>query len=200
MNWDAGDIAGLVSAAVHITGYGFYLSLIRGGAITPNATSVALWLFGNVVSLWAYGLVTQDLAKLAVPIACTAGMVLVAVEAVRLRRFVVPDATDLWLAALDVCVIATWLVARNASTTYVALLIDTVFSFVPILRSTWRTPSHENWRPWFIWTAAYGLMFAVALLHWEGWMPAALPLAYVVCHLAVGLVSTRAATDTRRLR
>ena len=187
--WQAGAVAGLASAFVQLVGYALYIREVRQGLIQPNATSVALWVFGTAVSIWVYAQVTQDWFKLALPIACAVGLVATLCIGVTRQRLVQPDRTDIATAVLDIGIIGVWILSRDINLTYAALIADTVVSFVPIFRSTLALPARERAVPWLVWTLAYGLMLLAAVLRWEGWPPIVLPLVYILCHFAVAVLA-----------
>ena len=187
--WQVGAGAGIASAIVHLLGYGLYLLSVRRGLIQPNATSVALWVFGSAVSIWVYAQVTQDWFKLALPIACAAGL-LATLSVGATRKSLVPlDRADIATAILDVGIIGVWFFSRDVGLTYAALIADTAVSFVPIVRSTLTLPSRERATPWLVWTFAYALMLLAAVLRWEGWLPVLLPAVCILCHLVVAVIA-----------
>jgi hypothetical protein len=187
-----GELAGLSAAAVHAAGYVAYYRRVRDGTVRPNATSVSLWLFGNIVSLWGYALVTHDWYKLGVPITCTAGMCIIAVQTFWRYGLAGVDRADVVVAGLDVSIIATWFFSRSVPLTYAALLIDTLLSFIPIWRSTFAEPGREHATPWVIWSVAYLLMLVTAVVRWEGMMPVLLPAVYIFCHATIAALAVRA--------
>jgi hypothetical protein len=59
---------------------------------------------------------------------------------------------------------------------------------VPILRSTYEHPEHENAFPWFVWSAAYALLGVVTYMtHGAFWHELMFyPVANAILHALVG--------------
>jgi hypothetical protein len=181
----------LAAALVQLVGYGAYARLLLRGDIVANPTSWSLWALGSIIEVFAYGAVTHDMAKLALPAACCAASIVIAAVTLFQARFSRPDLTDVGAALMDVGVILIWVFSHNADLTYVWFLVDVLLTFAPIIRSTYSHPEDEQALPWVVWTVAYGLLFAACLLRWEGVETLLLPAIYVMCHLTVGVLAIR---------
>ncbi len=68
--------------------------------------------------------------------------------------------------------------------------IETVFSFVPIIREAHLYPEHESLLPWLIWVAAYFFMGVTVVIRYEKWWDLMYPVNYfVLCGITALLIA-----------
>lgn len=180
--WEWGGVFGGMSAALQVAGYVQYLRLVSSGQTEPNMTSWSLWSLSAGISLLIYHDVTDDWAKLALPLACGLSSVCVVTLCLVKRAYRMPDRTEWLLALLDVTVIAVWMTVEETLIAYTALLIDTAVSVIPLARSVWVGEYRETPGPWGIWSLAYINMLVATVLRWEGVAALALPVVYILTH------------------
>lgn len=77
--------------------------------------------------------------------------------------------------------------------------ISTFPAFYPIIHETYKQPGKENFLPWFIWAAAYGLLAVVTYItHKEIFSLLMLyPLSNVVLHAMVGIIALSKNGDSK---
>ncbi len=177
-----------------LAGYGLYLRDQLKSTISPNISSWALWTFGEAITILVYSNLTDDLPKLAVPVACLFGSSLILAISVRTGRFVRPDKLELTAAALDLVILYAWVTDFFPSLTYGLLLLSTTISFIPILRSTYTHPQNERASTWIVWTLGYCAFLAVTVVNWEGWASTALPALYCVLNACVAMFAREGRT------
>jgi hypothetical protein len=180
--WDWGGVFGGASAALQIAGYVQYFRFVSSGQAEPNMTSWSLWSLSAGMSLLIYHDVTDDWAKLALPLACGLSSVCVVVLCLMKRAYRMPDRMEWLLALLDLAVITIWIAVEETLIAYTALLIDTAVSFIPLARSVWSGAEREAPGPWGIWSLAYFCMLVATVLRWEGVAALALPFVYILTH------------------
>lgn len=174
-----------------LLGYGMYLRDQVAERVKPNATSWALWTVGEAVSVLVYRDVTHDWTKLVVPLTCLFGSAAILFMAVRTRRFVLPDRTELTAAGLDLLMFVGWMSGKVPGLTYAVLLLSTCITFVPIIRSTLLDPDNERPLTWAVWVAGYACFLMTTLLNWESLAATALPALYCILHGLVGGLAVR---------
>lgn len=71
--------------------------------------------------------------------------------------------------------------------------LSTFPAFYPIIHETYKYPEKENYLPWFVWSAAYGLLGLVTYLsHYELLSLLMLyPVSNAILHAVVGIVALR---------
>ena len=176
---------GGVAAGMLLTGYLIYCRGLFRNEVRPNATSWGLWALGSSVTLLVYGGETSDLSKLMLPITCALCSVLVTGYSILKGRFAFPDRFDYVIAAADLTVLVLWLSMRSNEVSYVALLVDTALTFIPIIRSTAQSPTTESKAAWGMWSASYLVLIVACLVTWEGLLSLLLPIVYLALHGAV---------------
>lgn len=183
------NACGVLGAVCMLLGYGLYFRDQLAMRVTPNASSWSLWLLGEAVTLLIYRDLTPDFAKLAMPVTCLIGSLVVWVVALRDRNFVRPRWYDLIIVTLDLLILARHVFVQDSTVTYVMLLLDTTLTFIPVLLSTRAFPTNESPRTWAIWGIAYFFFALTAVISWEGFASLALPFLYFFLHLGVWALS-----------
>lgn len=192
---------GLIAAVLQVAGYAIYIRNFQRDAIRPNAASFFMFAYGTSLLAFLEWKSGASLALLALPFACAALGVLVALMCLQagatepIDRFEARAFwTDIWLT-LFYMFFALGL--GNAQPFVVPFLIATNLSaivcFIPILRSTWQTPERELPGPWIVWTAAYAMLAFVTVQEESFANPVLLlyPLLNLALHFAMLVLTLR---------
>jgi uncharacterized membrane protein len=185
-----------------------YLLYVRGALrhrIDPNPTSWLMWAYGTaLVVLIETDQGIHPLLRL-LPIACASCSVLVAALCWRQGALAWPrDRSDRAALSIDLALTAAYVtlsLAALAGTVpetrehsakmllLVCVSTSSITSYLPILRSTRRTPTAEEWLPWAVWTSAYAALLLATILV-EGTSPAALQfwIYPAICLVLSGMV------------
>lgn len=192
---------GLSAAFFQILGYLLYVRLFARRFIRPNAASQFMFAYGTALLVLLEWSDNATWHVLALPMACAAMSMLVAVMCLRRgatepvdRIEAIAFSADVWLTILWAAIAfgygdispysAAFLVAGN---------ITTLTAFFPILRSTWTNPEREQPLPWIVWTIAYTLLALATVFADRGQNPALLlyPVLSMVLHGAIAVMSLR---------
>lgn len=198
-----GQIAslGLIAAILQIAGYAVYIRNFRRDAIKPNAASFFMFAYGTTLLTFLEWKSGAGWALLALPAACAILGVIVALMCLREGATEPVDRFERRAFGIDV-----WLTIfymgfalsegdgeRFALPFLILTNLSAIVCFIPILRSTWRSPSREMAGPWLLWTAAYA-MLAITTVQAEGMNNPVLmlyPLLNLVLHGAMVLLVLR---------
>ena len=196
-----GVVLGLLAAALQVAGYLIYIRSFLRQSIRPNAASYFMFAYGTAFVTflaWENGATSRELA---LPMACTsmsfivAGICLRDNMTERVDRFEAGVfVSDLLLTiAFGVLVLSGIDKAHFAVAFLLLGNVTTLTAFLPILRSTWRSPSRELPLPWMVWTSAYFVLFLATIVETGTAKPALLvyPLLNLGLHLAMVLLSIR---------
>jgi SET domain len=189
------DSLGLIAAVLQVAGYAIYIRNFSKNAIKPNAASLFMFSYGTSLLAFLEWKSGASWALLALPFACAALGVVVALMCLRkgatepIDRFEARVfSTDVWLT-LFYMFFALGL--GDAQRFVVPFLIATNLSaiacFIPILRSTFHSPERELPMPWIIWTTAY-LLLTLTTVMADGFANPVLllyPLLNALLHLAM---------------
>ena len=202
---DLTTLAGAVAASLHALGYLLYVRGALRRRIEPNPTSWLMWAYGTtLVVLLETDQGIHPMLRL-LPVVCAACCILIAGLCWRGEKLGWPtDAGDRAALGIDLAITAVYLGVSLAaafgglagpvegSTKGVLLLssgLSAIVSFVPILRSTRRDPGSEDWRPWAMWTLAYGTLLVGTVSEHGTALPALQFWNYpAVCMVLCGLV------------
>jgi hypothetical protein len=187
---------GGLAAGAQIAAYLVYIRLFVSGKIRPNAVSWLMFAYGTALMVFLESRNDAAWFELALPTACAAMSVIVAVLCLRRNATEPVDLVEKVTFGADLALsIAYLLVAlfvRAHSKYAVAFLIagniTTFTSFAPMVRSTWKSPQREQPLPWLMWTFAYGLLFASTLTS-EGFRSPELLLYPGLCVVLHGLIA-----------
>jgi hypothetical protein len=195
------DSLGLIAAVLQVAGYVIYIRNFRRDVIKPNAASFFMFAYGTSLLTFLEWKSGASLALLALPFACAALGIVVALMCLRagatepIDRFEAHAFwTDIWLT---IFYMGLALGLGDAEAFVVPFLIVTNLSaivcFVPILRSTWHSPERELPGPWIVWTAAYAMLAFVTILSDGLANPVLLlyPLLNMALHLAMLFLTLR---------
>lgn len=186
---DLSVLCSVVATLIQIYGYYLYNRGAHSGEITPSAASWLLWGVGSFITAWSYAILADDLVKNLLPLVCAIVAFLTFVLIFVRKGFGKPSTFDVIVCIVDFGVIGFWLATRSAEYTNVVAQADATLSFVPIIRSTWKNPSSENAKPWFVWCVAYTLLGITVLLRYEKWWDLMYPVVYFILHAIVGLIA-----------
>lgn len=167
----------VASASIHVLGYVSYILFVRRGLIDANPLSWLMFAYGTGLLTFLEWRSNAQWQELLLPVACSVSSVIVAALSVRLpkmRKVQLPDIAAFTVdAALTAIYVGIWFAhSRGIGQEFeqialIALLVcanlTTLASFVPILRSTLKSPSDERVLPWLLWTSAYGLLLLTTL-------------------------------------
>lgn len=163
---------GFMAAALHIAGYSNYLCKFLSKSIRPNAASFLMFAYGTSLLAfleWRSGAAPSFLA---LPIACAVLSIVVSILCLPRGATEAIDGFETTAFTVDVGLTVIYLAATSSSlsdrvltsTCLLASNLSAIVCFIPILRSTWRSPERELPTAWLIWTVAYGLLALDVLL------------------------------------
>ncbi len=198
-----GVALGVFAAALQVAGYLFYIRGFLRKAIRPNAASYVMFAYGTALVAflaWESGATPRELI---LPVACAGMSLFVAGLCLRTNMTDPVDRFEggIFVADLLLTIAYGALVLGNADRAQVSpafLLLSNVTTltcFIPILRSTWRSPGREQPLPWIIWTCAYLALTAATMVETGLANPVLLlyPVLNAGLHLGMSLLSLRQA-------
>lgn len=178
---------GILAGLVQLAGYVLYNRTAR----KPSAMSWGIWGIGSFLTYFLYGELVQDWVKEFLPLLCMLAALTTFTLCLRRKLLDRPDRTDWFILVLDVAVIAYWLTYRETKWANLFLQIDVAISFIPQLRSVWKSPSSEDSKPWLVWSVAYLLLLTTVVMRWESWWELLYPVNYFILHLGVWALARR---------
>lgn len=206
---DAASVAAIASGILHVTGYLLYIRGSLSNDINPNPVTWLMFAYGTTLLTFLEYENDASWRELVLPIACTAGALLVAGICAARGRMRMPE-TGIELSAfvadvaLTIGYAAFWWASHGDLITDPALKLlspigflvcsnaTTFTAFVPILASTSARPSEERATPWIVWTLAYTALFVATLPSVHGYENSVLliyPVMNLTLHGAVALLA-----------
>lgn len=197
----------IAAAVLQFAGYAIYFRLTLTGEIEPNPITWIMFAYGTTLLAaleYASGAGWQELL---LPITCASCGIAIALTLMLSGKFRYPDAgweTSAFIFDVGLTLGYLWLwqslqtgmIAREQHDLGVlAFLVTanatTITAFIPILRSTYLRPSHENYLPWVIWTIAYFLLLLATVRNGISASPVLLmyPAIGVVLHASIALLA-----------
>jgi hypothetical protein len=188
--------AGLLQALAYL----IYFRQVLRADIAPNGMSWAMWSYGTLVFFVIEADMGAPVSLLILPGVCALCSLGIATHAFLRAAYLPPARGDWAILWIDMGIIGGYVGllygihgGTEPSPDYpVGLVfilmagISSVTSSLPILRSTWSEPRHEQPLAWFVWAAAYGAMMATALIEGLSWHHQLYPFLSLVVHLAIG--------------
>lgn len=182
---------GAAAAILQVAGYLWYIHNFRREAIRPNAASFLMFAYGTAFIFLLEYESAATWAMLALPAACAAMSIAIAVMCLRQGATEPIDRAEGIAFALDVGLTVgyaygIYLYGQNATFSYGFLLAanaTVLTSFFPLVRSTWAWPTRELPGPWAVWTVAYLCLTVATVL--GGGLNAIALLAYPVMNLVL---------------
>ena len=192
---------GFLAAALHVTGYANYLCNFLTKSIRPNAASFLMFAYGTTLLAFLEWRSGAEPSLLALPIACAGLSIVVGILCLPRGATEAIDGFEAIAFTVDVGLTVIYLAATNSSipdrlltaTCLLASNLSAIVCFIPILRSTWRSPERELPTAWLIWTVAYGLLALEVLLAHKLTNPLLLlyPVLNAILHGLVAICSIR---------
>lgn len=176
----------VISGVLQLLGYLIYDWAIFSGDIKPNASSWFLWAFGSGIATWSYLKLSQDLIKTILPLVCSVACVVTFFFALFNGSFSVPDRYDMFILLMTLGIIVFYSFTKERGYTNLLIQIETVFSFIPIIKGAHLNPEGEEVLPWLVWSFAYLLMGLTVLMRYEKWWDLMYPVNYfILCGVTV---------------
>ena len=191
-----------MAAALHVAGYANYLRNFLKKSIRPNAASFLMFAYGTTLLAFLEWRSGAAASLLALPIACAALSIVVGLLCLPRGATESIDGFEKIAFTVDIGLTVIYLAATSSSvpdhrllttTCLLASNLSTIVCFIPILRSTWRSPERELPTAWLIWTVAYGLLALEVLLAHQLTQPLLLlyPVLNALLHGLVAILSIR---------
>ena len=191
-----------MAAALHVAGYANYLCNFLTKSIRPNAASFLMFAYGTTLLAFLEWRSGAAFSLLALPIVCAALSIVVGILCLPRGATEPIDGFEKLAFTADVGLTVIYLAATSSSVPDHRLLTTTclfasnlsaIVCFIPILRSTWRSPERELPTAWLIWTVAYGLLALEVLFKHQLTNPLLLlyPVLNAVLHGLVAICSIR---------
>jgi hypothetical protein len=198
------ELLGSVAFILHIAGYAVYTAEVLRAEIRPNVATWFMWLFGSAVEVLTYNAIPGGhWATSALPFGCFLGILAACVATVikRVRSgsgsVHTPERSDwVWLS-FDVMAAVYWLGGGSSALANAFAVSTSVFSFIPIWRTTFNDPTSEKPLAWLLWSLAYAAML-LAVITGDGANEVGLytyPVCYLIFHVIVLWLSLRHHTD-----
>lgn len=198
---------GVVAAGLQIAGYLVYIRYFIKHSIKPNAASWVMFAYGTSLLAFLEMESGATLDVLLLPMACAAMSVIVAILCIPRgirepidRVEAIAFSTDLWITIAYAAVVFGWGSQFGLSEGFLILAnVTAVTCFLPIVRSTWKSPDRERAGPWLVWTAAYTVL-GVATWRADGGQHLALlvyPVMNALLHGSVGFFALRTGAGKR---
>ncbi len=199
---------GLLAALLQVGGYSIYLTHFLRRTIQPNAASWLMFAYGTALLAFLESESGASSSLLLLPLVCAAMSIVVAglcmprgatakIDKLELYSF----SADLGLTALYVAMVLGMGLSTRFSGLFLVLTnLTAITCFIPIVRSTWKTPDRELPGPWAVWSLAYT---ALGLATWtsgaaSSWELYVYPAVNAVLHGAVALFALRSKAASRR--
>jgi SET domain len=208
MSTDVLIALGLTAAALQIAGYSLYIRNFLKHAIRPNAASFMMFSYGTSLLAFLEWRSAASATLLLLPLVCAVMGIMVALLCLRrgatepIDRFeAVAFTTDLWLTVIYAYFALGYGDAiRFAPLFLIATNLTTITCFVPIIRSTWKTPRRELPEPWMVWSGAYGILGIATMAVDQGRHPVLLlyPLMNFALHALIAVLAVRRVSTSRR--
>jgi hypothetical protein len=205
----AAMVLGTAAGALQAVAYAVYLRRAMRSECSPNAMSWLMWAYGTAVFFAIEAHLGAPAAILILPGVCACAALAVAITAFRRCGLGRPGLQDRAALAADVALTLAYLgfvafVAggarpdEGAGLAFVTLGgLTAVTSSWPTLRSTFARPENERPLPWFVWSAAYGLLALAIMAEGLAWPFLVYPLALQAISLVVGLLALDGAESAR---
>lgn len=191
----------LIAAVLQVIGYLLYIRGFLRKSIRPNAASYLMFAYGtSLVAFlaWESGATWQELV---LPVVCAMMSIIVAMLCFRkgatdsIDRFeAIIFSADVVLTVAYVTLVLTQIHTIGHAVLFLVLgNITTFTSFLPIVRSTWRSPQREQPLPWLVWTTAYATLTVSTLISNGLTNPVLLfyPLINVMLHGSIAALASR---------
>lgn len=185
-------VLGVLAGLVLLWGYYQYnQAMLKYEGHKPNTATWFMWGIGGVSEFIIYSALVINSSKEILPAMCALAITLTFLHVWWREKSLNLTKWDWTIIALDGGVVAFYFIIKalypdeRPLAANVLLGADMVFSFYPLLKSTWRCPSSEHPAPWRTWTIAYGLLTLVVLIQWVDAWELIYPVVYLVLHGAV---------------
>ena len=184
MSIDSIFLLGVLAGGLQVLGYILY---IRDDSIDPNPVTWFMFAYGTGILALLEWDSNASWPELFLPIACSVFAIYVSYKCWKKARSINPlrwwpedwwpeDKWEKWSFISDIAItigyilawsLATWAILspehKEVSVLCFLFLsnLSTFPSFYPLLKETYYKPQKENWKPWFVWTLAYGVLAIV---------------------------------------
>ncbi len=169
-----------------------YLDYNRGvltGETKPNGATWAIWSAISVVSTGSYFAASGDFWKSLLPILNILLCIGTFVLALLAGKFKKLDVTDWAALGLGFIAAVVWGVYESATYANLVVQVAMMVGFIPTWRATWKTPSCEHPRPWWIWSMSYCIATVVVILRWKNqWIDLVYPINGAILHASVPIL------------
>lgn len=200
---------GLIAAAIHLLSHAVYIRQVLANQIQPNATSFLMFAYGSALMTLLEWRVGASWPVLALPVSCAVldfGICLLCLRKPATRGC---DRFEKSAFAIDVVLTVAYVSLATAGSPcegcevpfLLATNLSSIVGFVPVLRSTWKTPEREQPGPWLIAATAYALLGLEIVQSGAPLTPVLLvyPLLNMVLHLVLVGLTCRRELPTRSL-
>ena len=191
----------IIAATLQLLGYALYVGLFVRRRIRPNAASSFMFAYGTALLVlleWSAG---GTWPVLLLPAVCAAASIVVALLCLRAGATEPVDRTEAIAFSADVWLTSLWAalafgygnIGPYATGFLLVGNLTTLTAFIPVLRSTWRTPGREQPEPWIVWTCAYVTLAATT---WKvdggrNWALLVYPMLNVALHATIAAMALR---------
>lgn len=201
----AAEFFGTAALFLHLIGYSWYGWLVFQEFIRPHVLTWFMWLCGGIVEYATYQAIPgAHWSTNALPLACVLGLggITFAILVAQVRAWTHAvnydyeplTGKDALMFGFDAAAGMLWVTKLTSAATANIIAVGTsVFTFLPIWRTTYHKPDNEHYGPWAVWTAAYMAMFA-AVFTGQGageWGLYVYPILYFIFHAIVVVLCIR---------
>lgn len=188
-------IIGILAGLIQISGYIYYVQLVKKNEIVPNTTSWLIWSYGNAIVCINYLFLGEGISwSESLPVVCAISNVFAGIYFLRKtlkskKKFDRPQNYEAVILFSDLVITSYWLFTGESVVTSFLLQISVFVSFIPITYETWKDPKSEKPGPWVIWSIAY-LLFFISELGYDEWTKLVYPVHYLVWHALIASISS----------
>lgn len=201
---------GLAAGITQFVAYIIYSVQVVRADRRPNRMTWLMWVYGTFVFVAIELHLGAPLSVLVLPAICMLYSIGVAVCAFLQGSFLRPERQDVAALALDAVLMLGYagaiLMASAAGRPpegigliFVGLAgVSALTSSWPVLRTTFAAPGNERPLPWFVWSAACGLLVLAAMAVGLAWPFLVYPILSQVVAMMIGLFALEVGESGRR--
>ncbi len=187
-------IIGILAGLIQISGYIYYVQLVKKNKIVPNTTSWLIWSYGNAIVCINYLFLADGISwSESLPIVCAISNVFAGIYFLRKtlkakKKFDRPQNYEAVILFIDLIITCYWFLTGESEITSILLQVSVFVSFIPITYETWKDPKSEKPGPWIVWSIAYVLFF-ISELGFNDWIKLIYPAHYLIWHGLIACIS-----------